>query len=206
VEIYRKAIYVDPEYADIYEDIADALKDKGEENLVLDIYEGALESGSKNASLYLNLGYQYHLAKRYNEAIEALQKSYKFDPENISTKVNLAENHLLVNQFEKAYSLAKELFEEKNIPAAEKLAVHFIAFSSLVFQGKKNEADAQLKTLENFYKSLPEDYEKSWSYHELENLIRENKELPEPDTQLLLKQIQELDPTKKKGKYLVGQP
>ncbi len=199
VEIYRQAINVDPEYADIYEDLSIALIEMGAEKSAEDICKCAIKSGSKNALLYLSLGYHYHKVKKYDKAIEAFQKAYELDRENTSIKVNLTENYLLVKQFEKAYSLANELFEEKNIPAAEKLAVHFIAYSSLLFQGERDEADTHAKKLIDFYNSLPEESRSGWSYSEIENFIRENKELPEPDNQRLLQMIRMLDPSLKQG-------
>jgi tetratricopeptide (TPR) repeat protein len=199
VEIYRQAIEVDPGYADIYEEIADTLKEKGKEKLALEIYECASGSGSKEASLYISLGYDYQRLKKYNEAIKVFQKAIELDPENISAKTSLAEEYLLVKDFEKAYSITTGLLKEKNIPEGEKLALHFISILSLLFQGEKNEAEAQLKTLDQFCESLAGNSDKYWDYDEMEKLIQRYKELLEPLTQRLLALIQMLESLKKQG-------
>ena len=196
VDIYRQALNADPEYVYIYENIADALIEKGKKDLVEEIYGYAFRSDSKRTSLYLNLGDQYYKIKNYKAAAAAFQKALDLDPENISTKINLAENCFLAKEFEKAYALGKELSTTTNIPAAEKLAAYFIAVSSLLFLGNKNEADAQLKIMDDFRESLHGNYEKSWNYQEIENFIQGNDKIPGTDTDRLLQYIRVPKPTK----------
>jgi len=196
VEIYRQIVNIDPECAYIYGNIADALLEKGENKLVEKIYGYAFRSGSKRTSLYLNLGYQYYKIKNYKAAAAAFQKALDLDPENISTKINLTENCFLAEEFEKAYALGKELSATTNTPAAEKLAAYFIAVSSLLFLGNKNEADAQLKIMDDFRESLHGNYEKSWNYQEIENFIQGNDKIPGTDTDRLLQYIRVPKPSK----------
>lgn len=203
VEIYRQALNVAPEYADIYSNISKNLIIQGNENLAEDIYECTLKSGSKKASLYFDLGNRYRNLKKYNKAAAAFQTAFELDPENISTKINLVENYFLAKQSEKAGSLAKEVMEIKNISAAEKLAVHCISILSLLIQGKMEEADTQSKIMEDFYKSLPDKYERNWSYRDMESFILENKKLFEPNAGSLLELIKKLE-SPQKSELLFG--
>ena len=93
------------------------------------------------------------------------EKALQNEPNNFSFKTDSAETYMIAKHFSQAFYVANEALKEKEISTQYNFALRFISISSQLFLLKQPEAVSQLKELVNYYKSLPEDFEKSWNYN-----------------------------------------
>jgi tetratricopeptide (TPR) repeat protein len=199
IEIFQKAIKVNPGYADIYEETAKALKEKGKQKHIEIIYELAYQSGSKKASYYLNLGYNYDDLKKYDLAIRSYQKAIDIDPGYFLAKINLAEAYLIVGHFDDAYSMVNDLLKEKDISTRHILILRLVSICLMILQGKQPKTSDQLKDFINYYKSIHGEYERGWEYDAIKTFITQYKKLPPMQTKLLLQLVDLLESPKEQG-------
>jgi tetratricopeptide (TPR) repeat protein len=199
IELFEEVIRIDPEYYYAYIGLGIVLFAKKDYNSAIEKFEKAINLNPKNTIAYFNKGVLFYYQKRYKEAIEAFEMSIGLDPTNIIAKANLAESYLIVEHFEKSFSLANQLLKEKIILVDRTLALRFVSISSLIFQEQLQEACIQLKTLIEDYKSIPGDYERTWDYIGVKEFISKNKKLSQEKTQLLLQLIDILESPKAGG-------
>jgi hypothetical protein len=95
--------------------------------------------------------------------------------------------------------MANEALKKENISSGYVLAMRFISISSLLFQGKRDEAIKDLNDFIVYYRLLPGDYDRDWSYTITKEFINGNKLLPPKQTRLLLDVIDLLEGSKNEG-------
>ncbi|NIM14133.1 MAG: tetratricopeptide repeat protein [Candidatus Aminicenantes bacterium] len=154
---------------------------------------------SKYGGAYYNMGIAYYRLKKYNKAIAAYKKAIEIDPEDNFSKMNLAEANFMAEHFNHAFVLANDLLKEKNISTQHILAMRFISIGSLVFQGKSAKAVDELKDFIKFYRSIPGEYERGWTYTSTKEFITGNKKLAPEQRKLLLQLVDLLESPKEKG-------
>ncbi|MGE5342211.1 MAG: tetratricopeptide repeat protein [Candidatus Omnitrophota bacterium] len=80
IDIYRRALKANENYADLYYDISEALKRSQNDDYLKILYDIAQKSGSKNAHFYFLLGTYYEDIENTDKAIESYQKAVELDP------------------------------------------------------------------------------------------------------------------------------
>lgn len=122
------------------------------------------------------------------------------EPKNISLKTDITEIYMITKHFSQAINMANEVLKEKGISTQYSFALKFISISSQLFLLKQPEAVSQLKEFIEYYKSLSEDFDKSWSYNLTRRFINENRKLlPLQQAKLLLQLIDILESPKAEG-------
>jgi len=198
---YRKAIELDPKHRHAYRTLGLVYQKEGKYDEAIEIYQKALAIDPGDADLYNSLGFIYHEKKfDFEKAFQMFSKSYKINPEDISTKANLAEANLTNRQFTKAFSIANELLAKKDIPNKYRVAMRFVTTSSLLLQKNESEAKIELKEFVSYYKSLPEDFQMDWSFAGIESFIQSYKEIDKRKYDLLIEIIKILKSTKSESR------
>ncbi len=100
VEQFKKAIRINPQYADAYYNLAKTLNQMGKTDEAIENYKKAVEYNSGLWQTYYNIGIIYAGQERYDAAKEQFQKVLELDPENGDAKTNLDKINTIL-QFEK---------------------------------------------------------------------------------------------------------
>jgi len=193
IERYQQALQLDP--TDVYghKRLGNLLIHRGKFDEAMEHYQKALQLDPTDAYGYYELGNILAKLERYNEAIKNYQTAMNLDPENLIAKMNFVELCLRAGRFEKAFKLAREMLGEPHISPEGILAMQLISISSLFFQEKRFTALVELEDCIEYYKSLPENYERTLKYTESKDFIRNTEQLPETDKTLLLTLIEILE-------------
>jgi hypothetical protein len=80
------------------------------------------------------------------------------------------------------------------------LFLQFISISSLMFQGRDQEAFTLIKKFINYYNSIRKNYKPTLKYDLIKQFVEKNNTLPPRKSKMLLIIIDILDPTKKSDK------
>jgi tetratricopeptide (TPR) repeat protein len=196
---FDKAIALKPDYADAQYNVGVIFHKIGKDNSAMDAFEKATKI-KDISNAYDLMGYILVKQKKYNEAIESYQKAIKGDPGN-SFKLNLIEAYFVSGNFSKALILSNELLRNGNILNEEdKLFLQFISISSLMFQGRDQEAFTLIKKFINYYNSIRKNYKPTLKYDLIKQFVEKNNTLPPRKSKMLLIIIDILDPTKKSDK------
>ena len=196
IERFEKAIEIDPKMADAYNGLGVALTRLGRYEEAIERFEKAIEIDPKMADAYNGLGVSLSRLGRYEEARERFEKAIEIDPNDQLLKLNLAEANLITDHFNQALKSANESLKDKDLRTDRKLGIWLVSISSLLFQEKRSEAYAELRSLFKFYKSLTQEYYRKWSYVEIKNFITGNETLPKADKNFILKIIDILESPK----------
>ncbi len=135
----NKAAELRPDDPEILTELAITNDTIGQEHLVFaePLYKRVVELLPHFATPYNNLGFNYLLQGRYNDAIKTFSKGLSLDSKNPRTKNNLATAYLLNNQTENALAL----FEDTVGKAAAYNNLGYI----LMTQGNWDQAEAAFK-------------------------------------------------------------
>ena len=109
--VFKEAIKLNPDYAIIYEDIANALRDANQSGIVDDLLELTETSGSQNSSLYYFLGYNYQEQEKNKRAIKCFEKALKINPFLIKAKNSLGYSYYKLGRFSLALNSCKEAIQ-----------------------------------------------------------------------------------------------
>lgn len=207
IEVYKRAIDIDPIDASYpYSGWGYALLYLKKYDDAIEKFKKGIEIDPKNAYAYNGWGSALVFLKEYSEAIKKYEKALEIDSDLFYVKKNLAEAYLFGKNFDKAYDLANEVLKGKDISTDVIMVMRFISIAALIFQGKQSETLTQLKEFIIYYKSLAEDYDRSWSYNNIKDFIsdsiNQNKKLSPQEIQLqslLFRLIDLLESPKKEG-------
>jgi tetratricopeptide (TPR) repeat protein len=203
IEHYQQAIQLDPTNSYGHKRLGNALTHQGKYDEAIKHFQQALQLDPTDAYGYYKLANILVKLERYDEAIKNYQAAMNLDPENLLAKMNFAELCLRAGRFEKAFKLAQEVLGKPNISPEEILTMRLISISSLLFQEKRFTALVGLENYIEYYKFLPEDYERNLKYTKSKNFIRKTEKLSETDKTLLLTLIDILEsPTPQVDKKL----
>ena len=116
IENYKKALSINPNYADAYYNMGVALNDKGDPEAAIESYKKALRINPNYADAYNNMGTALKDKGDLKEAIDHYKQSLKINPGFAEGHSNLGAALQLLNQteqalasYEKAISLKKDL-------------------------------------------------------------------------------------------------
>ncbi len=119
IEMYRKAIELDPDFALAWSGLADAyamrydLWDRTDENIEMahKASRRALELQPNLAEAHASVGYAYVQQKRYNEAMQELDLALKLNPRLALPYVYYAELYCLINRHADAVPMFQKAIE-----------------------------------------------------------------------------------------------
>ena len=88
---YRTALKLDPTIKGFFKRYAELVVAKGQQEEVIKVLTGAINSGEANVSAYTTLGMIYQKKGHYSKALEMYQKAIQMDPQNANVLASLAE-------------------------------------------------------------------------------------------------------------------
>ena len=196
---YYKSIDIIPNSAAYY-NIGLAYSKKKKYIDAINAYKKAIEINPNFEDAYIRIEIIISNSQQYEKTISEYEKVLQKEPKKISLKTDITEIYMITKHFSQAINMANEVLKEKGISTQYRFALRFISISSQLFLLKQPEAVTQLKEFIEYYKSLSEDFEKSWSYNLTRRFINENKKLiPLQQTQLLRQLIDILESPKAEG-------
>jgi len=183
-EIASKVASKDPTY---YINFGNALMELKRYDDAIQNFKKAVQLNPEDANAYNDLGRAFNRLPNYPEAKESFKKAMELSPGNIVYQKNFAEVNLTTGDFEKAFEWAHKVLKAPNISMRDRLPMGFISISSLLFQGKRPEAFAELKKFIADLNALPKGYRVfGWSYNVSQTIIKNSTQLEESDKTLLL--------------------
>ena len=115
IESYKKALRIQPDYADAYYNMGVALNDKGDPEAAIESYKQALRIQPDYADAYNNMGVALNDKGDPEAAIESYKQALRIKPDFAEGHSNLGAAFQLLNQveqavasYEKAISLKKD--------------------------------------------------------------------------------------------------
>jgi len=159
--------------------------------------EEAIKLLPDSESLYALLGYIYQeYLNSYPEAYKMYERVFDLNKSSVRHKQNFAEASLTTERFEQALYLVKDILRDKNLSSEGRLSMKLIEISSLLFQGKNTEALTGIKWFIEYYKSITEDYKRSWKYNSIKNFVSKNDKIGQSEKTLVLRLIDILESPK----------
>jgi tetratricopeptide (TPR) repeat protein len=104
IELYKKAISLNPKYSEAYNNLGLAYMNKGNLDLAIESYNKSLSLKSNDARVYNNLGVAYIRSNKLKEAITVLKKAIELSPDYDAAHYNLANAFLMANLIDEAIS------------------------------------------------------------------------------------------------------
>jgi tetratricopeptide (TPR) repeat protein/cellulose synthase/poly-beta-1,6-N-acetylglucosamine synthase-like glycosyltransferase/serine acetyltransferase len=89
IQIYEKAVAMQPDYADAYCNLGNAYKEKGELERAVGCYEKALAVNPADEDSLYNLGNIFRELGKFDEAIESYRKAVKIKKDHLDARNNL---------------------------------------------------------------------------------------------------------------------
>jgi len=190
---YDRAIKIEPNFKP-------AMRGKGLTLAAEEKYDAALEALNSLLKLddnddltYSIRGGIYHDGLfQYENGYQDIKKASELDPKSTVYQMDLAEAALTTERFAEASDRAIRIVVDKdpNRTPSDRLAMRFVAIASLLLNGKKDEANKQIKEFIADYKSAGVFY-RDWSYEgdthfiESHNMDRQTRAFLLQSTKLL---------------------
>ena len=111
IEYFRKAIELDPKYANPWNNMGSAYGKLGDYNKQIECCRKAIELDPKFASPWNNMGYVYNELGDYNKAIECCQKAIKLDPKYATPWNNMGFSYGKLGDYNKAIECCRKATE-----------------------------------------------------------------------------------------------
>ncbi|TKJ21315.1 MAG: hypothetical protein CEE43_10310 [Promethearchaeota archaeon Loki_b32] len=102
IEAHRKAVEIDSDYIDAWNDLGTACTLIGEYEEGLIAFKKVLETNSEDKELWYNLGLIYDNIEDYNEAIKCFKKALEIDPNNRAIWNNISKTFEKMGNFKEA--------------------------------------------------------------------------------------------------------
>lgn len=143
-------------------------------------YKKAIQIDNNYANAYTSLGILLEGLGKYSDASENFIKALRLDPDNTDASSHLAQVKLIRGNNDEAFNLANEMFEKKSLSKGCKMAMKFIAFSSLFFKNEKADAKVELEKLKDLLSAdaettVEEEQRPGWNYDIFKRSIKESK-------------------------------
>ena len=169
VKAYKKAISIQPKYAEAYNNMGVSLKDQGKLEEAIDAYRKAISVQPDYAEAYNNMGNALKDHDKLKEAIEAYNKALLLRPDNAEAYINMG-NALqdqgkleeAINAYNKALSIKPD-YAEAYTSATELLKIY----------SPKNEGCHSLFSLDSKIKELSKSLIIANSNEEIARKLRE---------------------------------
>jgi len=111
IEYFRKAIELDPKYANPWNNMGSAYGKLGDYNKQIECCRKATELDPKFASPWNNMGYVYNELGDYNKAIECYRKAIELDPKYASPWNNMGFSYGKLGNYNKAIECCRKATE-----------------------------------------------------------------------------------------------
>jgi len=118
IESYKKAIAINPDYADAHYNLGIAYRKQGEYDLAIASYQKAIAINPDDAKAHYNLGYAYRKQGKYDLEIKSYKKAIAIDPDLAKAHYNLGnaygeqgEYDLAIASYQKAIAIDPNLAE-----------------------------------------------------------------------------------------------
>jgi len=108
IELFEKAISINPEYADAYFNMGLAYDYKGNYDKAIEMYEKAVSINTKYAAAYNNMGSAYDDKGNHDKAIEMYEKAISIKPEYADAYFNMGVSYGQQGNYDKAISCLKK--------------------------------------------------------------------------------------------------
>jgi len=102
IDDYRHALRVNPDYAKAYNNLGNALREKGHVNEAIDSYRAAIKINPNHVGGYINLGNILRINSRHDEALQIFRRAISINPNVSETYCNLGNLLKDIGQFESA--------------------------------------------------------------------------------------------------------
>ncbi|MDA7441081.1 tetratricopeptide repeat protein [Candidatus Pseudothioglobus singularis] len=102
IDRFKKAISINPKYAEVYYNLALTLKELRRYEESIQSYNKYLELDQKNASVYNNLGVLHQELGQYDSAINGFKQAITIDSDHIDAITNLGNMFIELSKFEDA--------------------------------------------------------------------------------------------------------
>lgn len=145
VNLYKKAINIDPKYADAHYNLAKLYQDLGELGPALELYNKVIELNPRDKDTYFNLGKLYQEQNDPQKAISAYNQTIQIDPENPDLYINVLK------------SLTEAVLKDKENTV-------YIEARGKIMEGFRNLARLNRES-EVFYANLGDVYQELKDYH-----------------------------------------
>ncbi len=204
LKLYQAAAEVNSMNAEYYTQLGTELVQLEKYDRAIEIYKKALWADNHYDAAYFGLGFALERQGQHNEAVQNYQKALEINPANIVAETNLAGLEFMRRNFPGASVLARQVLENQNISAENKLMMRFILISSLIFQGEKGKAYVEVANFIKFYRSIPGSVNKSGrNYQVIKEFIGKDKKLRFEEKRLVLVLINILESPQKVGDELL---
>jgi WD40 repeat protein/tetratricopeptide (TPR) repeat protein len=140
---------------------------------------------------YMGAIYHDHLG-RYEDGYRTFRLIVEMYPRDINNLMNLAEGCVVTKRWDEARTRAQKILDESqkwNLNAGENLTMRFIVISSLVLQGKDEEAHGKIQEFLSDYNKNQPGYKPSWSYDGTRKFL-EKQEMDNARKNCLLKLVE----------------
>lgn len=104
-DLFERAIRTDPGYVEGYVGLAKMKMALGHPDQAIEAIKAGLKRHPKSAALWNEMGIAYAKFEKYQDAIEALEKANKFDPDEDLYQSNLAGVLAVTGKVDRAYKL-----------------------------------------------------------------------------------------------------
>jgi tetratricopeptide (TPR) repeat protein len=158
------------------------------------LFKSLLEKDAQNIGYLGTLSFITHeYLGEFQQAYEFNQAWAKLDADNIGVESNLAEASMTTGRFDEAMVLANKVLASKEATVADRLSMELITVSSLILSGKRSGALSQIGEFIGYFKSLPADYERTWTYTGTRRYINDQREIAKEDKSLILSLVDILE-------------
>jgi Tfp pilus assembly protein PilF len=89
IDNYKQALKINPDYAEVYINMGNALKDKGDLEAAIENYKKALKINPDYAAAYINMGTILQNKGDLEAAIENYKKALKINPDYVAAYINM---------------------------------------------------------------------------------------------------------------------
>jgi tetratricopeptide (TPR) repeat protein len=163
------------------------------------LFKSLLEKDPQNREYLGALSFITHeYLGEFQQAYEFNQALAKLDPESIYVESNLAETSMTTGRFDEAMVLTNKVLASKEATVAQRLSMELITIASLILSGKRSAALPQVGEFIGYFKSLPADYERDWTYTGTRRYMNDQHQIAEEDKSLILSLMDILESKTKK--------
>jgi tetratricopeptide (TPR) repeat protein len=196
----RDAIRYDPADEDAYLLLKNLYHklDKDAEGIA--VLKGFLGQQPRNIGLLSALGFAEHeYAADFAGAYERYSTVYKLDRSLLNVKENFAEASLTTGRFDQALELAQAALSDRSLSPQQKLSMNLISITAQLLLGRRGNAFSEVGEFLRYYRSIPQDYERTWVYEGMKKYV-DTSSLAPPVKELVLTLIATLEAPRQEGK------